>query len=807
MGRITRDRLLKDHYEVVVIGAGLGGLAAASLLAKRGVEVLVVEQHMLPGGACTSFRREGRVFDCGAALIFGFGEEGYNIHHTLVNYLEEDVTVIRRDKFFRLDFAGQQIEVWKDLERFLPELEKQFPEAKEEIRGLYSFLIRAYDRDLKNRNMVTPPSEMSDKEKRAMLKDPLRLLRLRKLLSQSAEDLMKPYLKSEKLREFYDKLCASYAYITMKETPAIMAITMFADNHTGGTYYIAGSAQTYSNILEKSIESNGGTVLYNSRVEKIIFEGGKASGVRLVDGSIIGAGRVISNTTVWNLYLDLMPADLVTDAQRQWVNSLVPTYPAMVLYAAVDKAAFPPGVNPVEYYISDTSRIDMGDITLYIPTVDDHSLGPEGEHIVTIFSPAPNQKWPRPYEDGYQSRAYVEQKERQAALILDHIERRIPNFRKGMKKLYIASPTTIERYTLKTWGCVGGPKQMIGQELTKRLHAKTAWEGLYACGDSTTLGMGTPAVVASGFGAANVILRELGKEEYSSRSFENDHVRYINENPCPATPESIGKDPVNASLLARECQHCERQPCKAVCPAGIDIAGFIRRIEAGNFKGAARLIRETNPFVEVCGHLCNGRELCESQCIRTDFAGKPVRIKELHRWVAEFAGEGGWGPPVALPNGVKVCVVGAGPAGLTCAFYLSKLGYQVTVFEGSAEPGGHLAGLVSSGRLPKAALERDLAGILPFIKFLGNHTVSGIDELEKLRRDFSAVFLTAELGVKADGHEVKGMPNVFAGGHAYSAGEQGYSVVHAIRDGRNGAIAMDAFLKGCGSHSNDPKIT
>ena len=429
MGRIVHDRLLKDHYDVVIIGAGLGGLAAGSLLAKRGLEVLLVEQHSIPGGACTSFRREGRIYDSGAALIFGFGKEGYNIHHTLVNSLEEDVTVISRDKFFRLDFAGQSIEVWKDLDKFLPELEKLFPEEKDEIRRLYAFLTSFYERDIKNQNLVTPPSEMSDNEKRKMLSNPLRLLRLRKVLGQSAEDFMGPYLKSRRLLEFYDKLCASYAYITMKETPAMMAITMFTDNHSGGTYYVAQSAQTYSNTLERSIESNGGTIIYDSRVQGIVFEGGKACGVRLADDQVIVADRVISNTTVWNLFLDLIPQELVTEAQRQWVNSLVPTYPAMVLYAAVDKAAFPADINPVEYYISERSKIDMGDITLYIPSVDDHTLGPEGEHLVTIFSPAPNQKWPRPFEKEYRSESYVEKKKKQADLILDDIEKRIPSSR------------------------------------------------------------------------------------------------------------------------------------------------------------------------------------------------------------------------------------------------------------------------------------------------------------------------------------------------------------------------------------------
>ena len=80
--------LLKEKYDVIIIGAGLGGLTAGALLAKRGIDILIVEQNYLPGGACTSFRREDRIFDSGAALFFGFGKEGFHPERILMNSLE-----------------------------------------------------------------------------------------------------------------------------------------------------------------------------------------------------------------------------------------------------------------------------------------------------------------------------------------------------------------------------------------------------------------------------------------------------------------------------------------------------------------------------------------------------------------------------------------------------------------------------------------------------------------------------------------------------------------------------------------------
>ena len=637
---------------------------------------------------------------------------------------------------------------------------------------------------------------MSDQEKMGMLRNPLRVLRLQGLLKQSAAQFLGSRIKSQKLLNFYDKLCASYAYVNMKETPAIMALTMFTDNHVGGTHYVATSAQTYSNTLERAIERNGGTVLYKRKVKQILFEEDRASGVILADDTKIHAERVVSDTTVWNLYNNLIPPDRVTQKQSRWVNSLIPTYPAMVLYAAVSKSAFPPDINPVEYYIRDPERIDMNDITLYIPSVDDGSLGPSDEHIITIFSPSPNSTWPHPWDPEYRSPSYLKQKDEQAKLIIGEIERRIPGFTHGIKRLYVATPSTIERYTLKNSGCVGGPKQMIGQEISKRLHGVTEWPGLYACGDSTTMGMGMPAVTASGFGAANAILREMKKKEYRVEDAKRNYVNYVSSQPPLNIPDEIDGDPKNASLLARECQHCEDQPCRVACPANVDIAGTIRRIEAKNYAGAARLIRETNPLPETCGYLCKNKELCEKHCVRTEFASKAVRIRDLHRWVVEYVGEEGWVKPVSAPNGKSVCVIGAGPSGLTCAHYLARLGYSVELLDRRGKLGGELRDLVEKGILAEGALDRDLSGLmLPSISFRGDTSVADLDLME-LSRKHAAVYVSIEAGSGKALEESHGnLPNVIQADKVYNPSESEYGISQAVADGRKSAEAIHKIAK------------
>jgi C-3',4' desaturase CrtD len=747
---IVGDSILQDSYPVIVIGSGLAGLTSAALLAKRGLKVLLIEHHYLPGGMCTTLRRKDFSFDTGTALLYGFGKNGVNPHTFVMNEIEEATDIIAHDMLLRINFGDKKINFWPDYEKFLVEITQAFPDQADQLRALYGYLYEVYTKVIARQQMVVPPTEMPMKDNLiALLKHPMIMIQTLKMLNTSTESILKKYITDPDLLDFFDKLTSTYCYCTTRETPAILSATMFVDNHIGGAYYPARSPQILSSTLEKALEKYGGETLYGQRVEEIIIENGTATGVRLLDGSVIRAKYIVANATVWNLYGKLIKPEHIKPERLIWAKNLVPTYPAMVLYLGVKAEAIPAGTNPVEMFIADKEGVNSGDVTVYISSLDDPSIAPPGTHAMTVIAPS-TIPWADPADDNYSiSQDYLQQKRKERDRIIDQLEQHFPNLKQNILVIETGTPSTIERYTLKNKGAVGGPKQAIGQELMKRLHARSEWKNLYFCGDSTVMGMGTPAVTVSGVGAANMVLRDAGLQEYKRRTFTKDYVSIVKGKALQSLPEpQKALTPDTAIRLARECLYCESPGCTQACPAHIDIRNVMRKIEAGNFIGAARTLHEMNPLSEICGYTCRPNPVCEASCNRLSFSDKSVRIAELQSWVCLQADKNGWINQEIKTNGNTVSIVGAGPAGISSAHWLARLGYKVTLFDRLASPGGSLL-YIPHEEIPQETIVREIAALmLPNISFKGGQvlTSEGVDEILNTDTEKTVVLLTTGQG-------------------------------------------------------------
>ena len=201
--------------------------------------------------------------------------------------------------------------------------------------------------------------------------------------------------------------------------------------------------------------------------------------------------------------------------------------------------------------------------------------------------------------------------------------------------------------------------------------------------------------------------------------------------------------PQQARVEAERCLQCFDAPCIQACPARIDIPSFIAMIRSGNLRGAAEVVKTSNPLANVCGSVCPEEIYCQPACNRgRDDA--PISIRELHAFVTEREARLGYSPvlePVRQEG--QVAVVGGGPAGLSCAFQLTRLGYRVTILD-DQRVGGVPGKSIPSFRLPQRVLADDLKFLSPLF-VLKKERVSA-SRLDDLRREYGAVFLGIGLG-------------------------------------------------------------
>ncbi len=232
----------------------------------------------------------------------------------------------------------------------------------------------------------------------------------------------------------------------------------------------------------------------------------------------------------------------------------------------------------------------------------------------------------------------------------------------------------------------------------------------------------------------------------------------------------LGYTKEEAMEEASRCINCKNAQCMKGCPVSINIPGFIEQVKLGDFAKAYEIISQSSALPAVCGRVCPQESQCEGKCIR-GIKGEPISIGKLERFAADWARENGVKPaPATEKKDKKVAVIGSGPAGLTCAGDLAKMGYDVTIFEALHEAGGVLVYGIPEFRLPKEdVVKKEIENVKAFGVKIETNCVIGksvtIDELME-QEGFDAVFIGSGAGLP----KFMGIPGEQANG-VFSANE------------------------------------
>ncbi|NJP04642.1 MAG: FAD-dependent oxidoreductase [Chloroflexaceae bacterium] len=293
---------LRSAYEVIVIGSGIGGLTAASLLAARGKDVLVLEQHYLPGGSAQTFPYRQYRFDVGPKLFFGMDGSRGNMryHQQVFDEIGEYPELSYYDTYYSFLHPRGVLRVTGSVEAYIDQLVAAFPDDEPGIRQFYAVLEELHSLFMEFPNF--PLDSTSGVMSTVLQARPDKLARLIYWSFVPLGKLFDRHIRSRELRAIINAEFVAFCYSDIDDAPAVLAALVLIERHKGGGAFTKGGSGELARLLVRGLQKHGGRIQYRTMVQRIIIQNGQARGVELTNGEVIWADYIISNAGVVNTF-------------------------------------------------------------------------------------------------------------------------------------------------------------------------------------------------------------------------------------------------------------------------------------------------------------------------------------------------------------------------------------------------------------------------------------------------------------------------------------------------------------------------
>lgn len=502
---------------VVVIGAGLGGLSAAAYLAKAGYGVTVLEHHAVPGGYAHEFRRGKYRFEVSLHALDGIDEGGWT--HAVFADLDllSELEFVRLDPLFVARFPGHELAAHLDADRYCEALAEQFPAEADGLRRLCSDMAVVF----RQGQQIVMQTDLAGLSVGNALG---RFPELAEVLPLSWNAYLDRYLRDAKLRAMVSALWG-YLGLPPSRLRATSYIFAWGSYHLTGAGYPRGGSMAMSRALERTIRKHGGKIHYRQLVTRIETENGRAVAVETAQGMRVEGSLFVSNASPGETMARLVPGE----PYLRRLGAGRPSLSSFIVYLALDRDLPALGWPHHELLLFETYDLEadygscaQGDwhkCSLAITCYDhaDPGCAPEGGSSLAIMTLAPwdyQDQWGTGGNlENYRSNPrYKEIKDAAAEIVIDRVAALIPGLRECIKYRDVSTPLTNYRYTRNPCGAIYGSTLTAETNSGERMTNRTSIPNLFVAG-AWVRGGGMSAALISGAGAAVKAQAFLGSPE------------------------------------------------------------------------------------------------------------------------------------------------------------------------------------------------------------------------------------------------------------------------------------------------------